>query len=71
VRSLLGDGETSADWWTALTASPRKGRPLSRLVQSHPDAPVLLALPSLYLELIADDLSTLSAKEAVNVRIFT
>ena len=57
---------SDADWWAALTAS--QPNPLSRLISQ---GPTLLALPSSYLRMVAQDLSHVSTAEAKQLRIFT
>jgi hypothetical protein len=70
VLTRVKDGQGQpAQWWTALNRRLRQGDPVSRLITSKATNLVVLALPSTYIDLVADDLGSLSARAAVRVRI--
>lgn len=66
IRRLERSGATTADWWSAITAS--QPHPLSRLIAR---SPTLLALPSTYLRMVHEDLAHVSVAKARQLRIFT
>jgi len=57
---------TARDWWNEITVD--ESRPLARLIAANP---TLLALPSSYLEMVYDDLDSISVESAEGLRIFT
>jgi hypothetical protein len=72
VRPLLSSlGMKASDWWAALLAAFGNQRSVRSLVETHPHCQVLVALPSSYLEMVAEDLEELSDSELKRVRIFS
>lgn len=73
-RSLSGllkrSGATAADWWIALSTAKGAANPLSTLIRRH-EGIALIALPSVYCDLVRDDLARLTATEAKCLRLFT
>ena len=51
----------SKDWWSAVSKKRRPARKLSRLIEANPKSLAILALPSNYLAMVADDLKELSS----------
>lgn len=64
-------GKSPADWWKSLTSEMGPNRSFQSLVENNEDKTVLLALPAGYLELISDDLSSLSSRQAKQIRVLT
>lgn len=60
-----------ADWWALITARSPFGGTLRQTLQAAGDSLVLLALPGIYLGMLARELGSLSAKERARIRIFT
>lgn len=58
-------------WWKALNRGLGKSSPIADLLDRHPQAVVYLAMPSTYLALIGEELSTLSPLERTRLRIFS
>lgn len=70
VLTRVKDGEAApAQWWTALNARLRQANPLARLIASKAADLIVLALPSTYIDLVAEDLGSLSARAAARVRV--
>ena len=70
VLSRVKDGVARpAHWWAALNGRLRQGDPLSRLIKSKSADRFVLALPSTYVDLVANDLGSLSASAAAGVRV--
>lgn len=63
--------KSSADWWDALTSELGQTRATHPLFRSRRDTVVVFALPASYLQLIYNDLNTLSSKQAARTRIIT
>jgi hypothetical protein len=61
----------SQDWWIALNNEFGKPNPIKTLMTRFPKAIVLIALPSTYLEMVAQDFDHLSLKQNSRLRIFT
>lgn len=57
---------TPAQWWHLLSDVG-----LSRLIRTHTDEQVLVALPATYVKMLALDLAEVRSEDAVRVRIFT
>lgn len=57
------------DWWAALNKALGHSRPLADLIEGQSEHLFVLALPSSYMELIANDLSSLSASATGRIRI--
>lgn len=71
LGDLLRSTETSpADWWAALNKAAGIVNPLSALVRAH-EGVTLMALPSVYCELVRTDLDRLTLAEAKGLRLFT
>jgi hypothetical protein len=64
-------GKRPADWWSALINEFGPTRSLRWLIETNKKARVLLALPSGYLELIAQDLDELTTAQVAQIRIIT
>jgi hypothetical protein len=58
-----------AHWWAALNGRRRQGKPLSRLLASKAADLYVLALPSTYIDLVVEDLGSLTARAAAKVRV--
>ncbi|WP_181917003.1 hypothetical protein [Paraburkholderia sp. BL27I4N3] len=72
IRPLLARlGKKSHDWWDAMLLEFGQERSVHALIERNPDATVLIALPSSYLSMIADDLSCLSTDDIDRVRVFS
>lgn len=67
---LRSAGASATEWWASLNKASGLVDPLSALVRSH-NGLALIALPSVYCELVRADLSRLSPSEASRLRIFT
>lgn len=64
---LTRHGATKADWWHFLTS----GMGLAWLLREHPNATVLVSLPSEYLDLVRQDLDEIPPGDLSRVRVFT
>lgn len=65
-KRLKRIGSNAKEWWNEITSDgPRS---LSKLIET---SPTLIAMPSTYLEMVCDDLSSISAAACRNLRIFT
>ncbi|MFT3857682.1 MAG: hypothetical protein QM742_09360 [Aquabacterium sp.] len=72
IRSLLTrEGATPAIWWHTLTQRLPQSQSLHELISGDAATTTLLALPSTYLAMVADDLDQLSRQQLAKVRIFT
>lgn len=72
IQELLAAcASSSADWWRALTEALGTPSPLSNLVQETSTEHVLLALPSSYLRMLADELVHLTPGAINKFYIFT
>jgi hypothetical protein len=67
AAALQRIGASTSAWWLALNDGPA----LARLVNQAPGALVMLALPSSYVEMLADDLTEVSNANVKRLRIFT
>ena len=67
ATTLTRHGFSKWDWWHILAA----GKGLGWLLREHPDAMLLLSLPSEYLDMVREDLSAVSPCELSRVRVFT
>jgi hypothetical protein len=56
-------------WWAKLNGTRGQERPLATLVEASPDCLFVFALPSTYLGMVFDDISTISAAAAKRIRI--
>jgi hypothetical protein len=70
-RCLLRLEQSPADWWQALVEAFGKQRSLVELVAASSSAVVMLAVPSAYLRLLADELAQLSDEAVARLRIVT
>lgn len=70
-RSLVRLGGSPTDWWQALIGAFGKQRSLGQLLAGAPQSLILLAVPSVYLTLLAHELANLSEGAASRLRIFT
>lgn len=70
-QCLLRLGKTPADWWQALIHAFGKQRSLTELVSQSSRATVLLAVPSVYLGLLARELASLNEDAVARLRIMT
>ncbi|WP_434718142.1 hypothetical protein P5W98_00720 [Paraburkholderia sp. A1BS-2L] len=68
---LIRLGKEPSDWWTALTAELGGQHSVSALLDRHPDALALFALPGSYVALIAQDLASLTKTQVNRIRIIT
>jgi len=64
-------GKRPSDWWSALINELSPPLSLRSLIEANKKARVLLALPSGYLELIAQDLNDLTSAQTERLRIIT
>jgi hypothetical protein len=62
---------TSTGWWKALNKEIGVAKPFENILKTHPQQIVLIALPSTYLAMIADELLSLSTPLVARLRIFT
>jgi hypothetical protein len=69
LRKVTSGGARPTQWWTALTTAQGKLRPLSGLIAQQPSRAFVLALPSSYAELVADDLAAIPDRDLARVRI--
>jgi len=56
------------EWWAALNSALGRRTPLANVVRQH-DSLVLVALPDSYLQMVQDELLTLSAKQLAKLRL--
>lgn len=70
-EALKANGEDSTHWWALRTVRPESAGSLAGLVCSVPDRMVIIALPSSYLQMVADDLGAILSDAAHMLRIFT
>ena len=69
---LLRNKYLPREWWYALNSALGKIAPISsRINKAVPGDLFLLALPSTYIELVADDLSWVQPDKTEHVRVFT
>lgn len=72
IASTLAQFEASAaDWWAALCAALGSPGALVQAIRRKEGAVALLALPSTYLQMVAPELSDLTAHELARLRVFT
>lgn len=67
AATLTLHGASKSDWWHLLTS----GNGLGWLLREHPDATVLLSLPSEYLDMVREDLDSVSSCDRSRVWVFT
>ena len=60
-------GASKSDWCHLLTS----GKGFGWLLREHPDATVLISLPSEYLDMVLGDLAALPSGDLARVRVFT
>jgi hypothetical protein len=70
-RCLLRLGRSPADWWPALIEAFGEQRSLAGLVARSPESLVLLAVPSIYLILLSEELADLSDDVVSRLRVLT
>ena len=68
---LLSKKASPSDWWEALSKAKGQLHPLAAFLSSFKSGIVLLALPSTYLEMVAEDLKAIPSRSADRLRIFT
>jgi hypothetical protein len=69
---VKASGDQLGDWWRALASLRNQTpTPLADLLSKHRNAILLLALPTTYLALVANELAGLRPAEAKRLRIFT
>jgi len=68
---LVRMGARASDWWDAVNAAQSKATPIANVVNHRDVSLVLLALPSSYVQLIANDLGGISDVNIGKLRIFT
>lgn len=64
-------GKEPSDWWTALTAALGGQCSVRALLEREVDALVLFAMPGSYVNLIAEDLASLTKSQISKIRIIT
>lgn len=64
-------GARASDWWDAMNAAQSKATPIANVVNHREVGLVLIALPSSYVQLIANDLGGISDAKIGKLRIFT
>ena len=69
LRTILPSSSASA-WWAQITARSRVSEPLTVIAKSNPDALILLALPSLYLNMVEEELLELPQDALERLRFF-
>lgn len=70
-RALASSNQSPAGWWSLLTAQCETGRTLAGLLRGRRSHLLLVALPSSYLRLVADDLAAVRTDASQRLRIFT
>jgi hypothetical protein len=70
-RCLVRLGSSPADWWVALIQAFGRQRSLADLVTGSPKSLVLLAAPSVYLNLLSYEFASLSDEAISRLRILT
>lgn len=65
--TLARFGASKSDWWHLLTS----GKGFVWLLSEHPDATVLISLPSEYLDMVLDDLAAVPSGDLARIRVFT
>ncbi|MGY0193824.1 hypothetical protein ACWA7J_01975 [Leptothrix sp. BB-4] len=68
---LRANGLNTADWWRELNEARGRARPLKHLLDVQPNAMMLVALPSTYLEMVGEELEALPQPGLRRVRLFT
>lgn len=68
---LLRLGKSPADWWQALIKAFGPERSLAELITGSTHATILLAVPSVYLQLLEPDLICLSDVDIQRLRVLT
>lgn len=69
---LVQHNHSPRDWWSALNSALGKTAPISTLINdASVDDLFLIALPSTYIELIAEDIALVRTQMLERVRIFT
>lgn len=68
---LMRLGARASDWWDAVNAAQSKAKPIANVVNHRDVSLVLIALPSSYVQLIANDLGGISDVNIGKLRIFT
>ncbi len=58
-------------WWNALTEANGQSTPLANAVRARRNEIVLVGLPSTYVDLVRDDLASLSRRDARALRLLT
>lgn len=72
VRSMLQRADCSSqDWWRLLNTAKGTPTPLSQKLSEDPGVITLIAAPSTYLEMVADDLMQLSDADLTRLRLLT
>jgi hypothetical protein len=69
LRKVLEGQTKPRDWWAALNAALGHNQPLRNLIEHQTDCLVVIALPSSYMELIADDLGDVAGAAISRIRI--
>ncbi len=70
LSRITGSRPRASEWWTALTESLGRARPLRRLiVGSEPDT-VCLALPAAYFDMVVREIDELPADAISRLRLF-
>jgi hypothetical protein len=69
--TLSTHGWSAQQWWQALNGTGVGNGPVARLARRYPASPLLLALPSGYLQMIEPDLLSLDAPARGRLRIFS
>lgn len=64
-------GARVSDWWDAMNAVKSTAAPIANMVNCSEIDLVLIALPSSYVQLIANDLGGISNAQVSKIRIFT
>jgi hypothetical protein len=70
-RKLQSYGAQARDWWRALAEATSNQNPLAALVHKLRGATFFIALPSVYIEMVSEDLGSIAKQEATRMRIFT
>lgn len=69
LKRAIGDVPRTTEWWNLLTTAQGQSRPLSSLIRQERERLFVLALPSSYLALVADDIGSLSVSEIDRMRV--
>jgi hypothetical protein len=69
LSKVSGERVKPKQWWAALSSALGRERPLTSLIEESKDHLFVFALPSTYLDLVAEDIAGVTANAAKRIRI--